>query len=133
MMDLFLAATQAPLTKAEFQLIGLGVAFFIAIVLVLVGILALARSRLVSSERVVIMVNDDPDKALKTNAGSTILNTLSDNKIFIPSACGGKGSCGVCKVKIQEGGGAMLPTEEGWISRGEAREGVRLSCQVKVK
>ena len=133
MMDLFLAVTEAPLSSTQIQLIGIGVVFFIAIVLALVAVLAVARSRLVSSEQVVITVNEDPDKALRTSAGSTLLNTLADNKIFIPSACGGKGSCGVCKVKIQEGGGAMLPTEEGWISRGEAREGVRLSCQVKVK
>ena len=74
-----------------------------------------------------------PDKALKTAAGSTLLGTLSGNKIFIPSACGGKGSCGVCKVTVTKGGGAMLPTEVSHINRGEAREGVRLSCQVKVK
>jgi Na+-transporting NADH:ubiquinone oxidoreductase subunit F len=61
------------------------------------------------------------------------LGTLSANKIFIPSACGGKGSCGVCTVKVTAGGGAMLPTETSHINRGEAREGVRLSCQVKVK
>src|SRR5690606_35564468 len=54
-------------------------------------------------------------------------------KIFIPSACGGMGSCGVCKVHVHEGGGSVLPTEEGWLSRGEIREGCRLSCQVKVK
>ena len=82
---------------------------------------------------VTIVVNDDPDKALITNAGSTLLGTLAANKIFIPSACGGKGSCGVCTVTVTEGGGAMLPTETSHINRGEAREGVRLSCQVKVK
>jgi Na+-transporting NADH:ubiquinone oxidoreductase subunit F len=61
------------------------------------------------------------------------LASLATEHIYIPSACGGKGTCGVCKVKVLEGGGAMLPTEETHISRGEAREGVRLSCQVKVK
>ena len=62
-----------------------------------------------------------------------LLGTLGDNKIFIPSACGGKGTCGVCKVTVRSGGGALLPTEESHVSRGEARDGVRLSCQVKVK
>lgn len=133
MYSILIATTEAAAAGLDTTLIGLGVAFFVAIVLALVGVLAVARSRLVSSEQVVITVNDDPGKALKTAAGSTLLNTLASNKIFIPSACGGKGSCGVCKVKIDEGGGAMLPTEEGWITRGEAREGVRLSCQVKVK
>ncbi|MCA9543985.1 MAG: NADH:ubiquinone reductase (Na(+)-transporting) subunit F, partial [Myxococcales bacterium] len=111
----------------------LGVVVFIAIVVALVLVLMVARKRLVNSAEVTILINDDPDKALKTPAGSTLLNILGSNKIFIPSACGGKGSCGVCKVHVHEGGGAMLPTEEGHVSRGEAREGVRLACQVKVK
>ncbi len=110
-----------------------GVIFFTAIVVMLVAVLAAARNKLVSTADVTILINDDPDKALKTASGATLLNTLSANKIFIPSACGGKGSCGVCKVHVQEGGGALLPSEEGWISRGEAREGCRLACQVKVK
>ena len=82
---------------------------------------------------VTITGNGDADKALQTSAGSTLLGTLSDNQIFIPSACGGKGSCGVCKVKVLDGGGAILPTERSHISRGEVRDCVRLSCQVKVK
>lgn len=99
----------------------------------MIGILMMARSKLVSTGAVDILVNDDPDHTLHTKSGGTLLGTLSDNKIFIPSACGGKGSCGVCKVKVNEGGGALLPTETGHVSRGEAREGVRLSCQVKIK
>jgi Na+-transporting NADH:ubiquinone oxidoreductase subunit F len=92
-----------------------------------------ARSKLVATGDVSIVINDDPDQALETSAGSTLLGTLAANQIFIPSACGGKGSCGVCKVTVTEGGGAMLPTEVSHINRGEEREGVRLSCQVKVK
>ena len=111
----------------------LGVVMFSVVILSLVGILMAARRRLVATGDVKILINDDPDKALTTNAGSTLLNTLSDNKIFIPSACGGQGTCGVCKVHVYEGGGALLPTETSHVSRGEAREGVRLSCQVKVK
>jgi Na+-transporting NADH:ubiquinone oxidoreductase subunit F len=111
----------------------LGVSLFVIVILSLVTVLMVARRRLVATGEVTITINDDPEKAIHTHAGSTLLNTLADNRIFIPSACGGKGSCGVCKIHVSEGGGAMLPTETSHIARGEAREGVRLSCQVKVK
>ena len=109
----------------------LGVFMFTFVILALVAVLTFAKNKLVASGDVNIVINDE--KTLKVPAGSTLLNTLADNKIFIPSACGGKGSCGVCKVDVHEGGGAMLPTETSHISRGAAREGCRLSCQVKVK
>lgn len=111
----------------------IGMLMFTGIILSLVGVLMVARKRLVSSGDVSIMVNGDPAHTIKAKAGGTLLGVLADQKIFIPSACGGKGSCGVCTVHVKEGGGAMLPTELGHISRGEAREGCRLSCQVKVK
>ena len=111
----------------------LGVIMFLVMILSLVSLLMVARNYLVASGEVTVTINDDPDKALRVASGGTLLGTLSANKIFVPSACGGKGSCGVCKVNVLEGGGAMLPTETGFISRGEAREGCRLSCQVKVK
>ncbi len=113
--------------------IALGVFMFTFVIVTLVGFLMVARSKLVATGEVTIVVNQDPDKALRTAAGSTLLGTLAASKIFIPSACGGKGSCGVCKVTVVEGGGAMLPTEVSHIDRGEEREGVRLACQVKVK
>jgi Na+-transporting NADH:ubiquinone oxidoreductase subunit F len=113
--------------------VALGVTMFTVVILALVAVLMLAKRRLVASGEVTILINDDPDKALRTSTGGTLLGTLAENKIFIPSACGGQGTCGVCKVNVLEGGGAMLPTETGHISRGEAREGCRLSCQVKVK
>ena len=113
--------------------IVLGVALFAAVILSLVGVLMFARRRLVASGEVTIVVNDDPDGAIRTNAGGTLLGTLAVQRIFIPSACGGKGTCGVCKVDVLEGGGAMLPTETSHITRAEAREGCRLACQVKVK
>jgi len=106
---------------------------FTVVILSLVGIVLFAKQKLVASGDVTIGINDNPDLALTTNAGGTLLNALAASKIFIPSACGGKGSCGVCKVTVVDGGGAMLPTETSHISRGEAREGCRLSCQVKVK
>lgn len=111
----------------------LGVLMFTGVIVSLVGVLLVCRAKLVSSGEVTIHVNDDPEKDLRVNAGSTLLSTLAERKIFIPSACGGKGSCGVCKVTVLDGGGSILPTELSHIARGEAREGVRLSCQVKVK
>ena len=111
----------------------IGVTVFVVVIVTLVVFLMLAKSKLVASADVTITVNDDPDKAITAPAGNTLLNTLAAQKIFIPSACGGKGTCGVCKVRVHEGGGALLPTETSHVNRGEAREGVRLSCQVKVK
>ena len=111
----------------------LGVAVFVLVIVAMVVILMIAKSKLVPSGDVTITINDDPDKALTIPAGGTLLNTLAENKIFIPSACGGKGTCGVCKVDVLSGGGALLPTETSHINRGEARRGTRLSCQVKVK
>jgi Na+-transporting NADH:ubiquinone oxidoreductase subunit F len=113
--------------------IVLAVVMFTGVVLLLVGILLGARSKLVASGEVSIVVNEDADKTLKVAAGGTLLGALADNKIFIPSACGGKGACGVCDVIIKEGGGDLLPTETGFISPREARHGHRLACQVKVK
>jgi Na+-transporting NADH:ubiquinone oxidoreductase subunit F len=115
------------------ETILLGVAVFFIVIVTLVVVLIIAKSKLVASADVTITINEDPDKALVVPAGNTLLSTLGANKIFIPSACGGKGTCGVCKVEVHEGGGALLPTETPHISRGEARHGVRLSCQVKVK
>ena len=111
----------------------LGVAIFIFTIVGLVALLMFARDKLVPSGSVKIFVNGDDANTIETQAGSTLLNTLSAQGIFIPSACGGKGTCGVCKVDVHSGGGAMLATEESHISRGEARAGCRLSCQVKVK
>lgn len=113
--------------------VALGVGMFTFTILALVGLLMMARRQLVATGDVTITVNGDPEKALCTSAGSTLLGTLAANRIFIPSACGGKGSCGVCTLTVTDGGGAILPTELSHISRGEARDGVRLSCQVKVK
>ncbi len=110
-----------------------GVIMFTVVVLALVGLLLGARRRLVQSGEVTISINDDPGKALKVAAGQTLLGTLSNHKIFIPSACGGKGACGVCEVIVKSGGGTLLPTETGYINRGDAKRGCRLACQVKVK
>jgi Na+-transporting NADH:ubiquinone oxidoreductase subunit F len=111
----------------------LGVAMFTAVILLLVAVLLAAKQKLVAHGDVSILINDDPDKMLRVASGNTLLGTLAEHKIFIPSACGGKGACGVCEVIVREGGGTLLPTETGYISRGEAKRGHRLACQVKVK
>jgi len=113
--------------------IVLAVLMFTGIVLLLVAVLLGARRKLVASGEVAIVINDDESKTVRTPAGGTLLGALADNHIFIPSACGGKGACGVCEVIVREGGGDLLPTETGYISPGEARRGHRLACQVKVK
>ncbi len=109
------------------------VTMFTAVTLAIVGLLLVAKRKLVAHGNVAIVINDDPAKSLHVPAGDTLLGTLADQKIFIPSACGGKGACGVCDVIVREGGGELLPTETGYISRGEAKRGHRLACQVKVK
>jgi len=110
-----------------------GVIAFTIVIVTLVLVLIAARSQLVSSGEVTITINDDPDNAIRAVAGSSLLSTLAESKLFIPSACGGQGTCGVCRVIVNEGGGSLLPTEAGYISRKDARAGSRLSCQVKVK
>lgn len=111
----------------------LGVGMFTSVIVALVAIVLVARNQLVASGKVTIIINNDNSKAVSTPAGSTLLSTLAANKIFIPSACGGKGTCGVCKASVLEGGGVLLPTERSHVTRGEERNGVRLTCQVKVK
>ena len=111
----------------------LGVSLFTGIILLLVALIVIARAFLVPKGKVTITINDDGDKAIKVSPGGKLLQTLGVQGIFIPSACGGGGTCGQCRVVVKEGGGAILPTETGHINRREAREGQRLSCQVGVK
>lgn len=106
---------------------------FTVVILLLVLILLYAQSKLVQTGDVHLLINEDEEKSLVTPAGSTLLNTLANNKIFLPSACGGGGTCGMCKCVVEEGGGDVLPTEVGHLNRAEQREHVRLACQVKVK
>ncbi|ABV38030.1 NADH:ubiquinone oxidoreductase, subunit F [Shewanella sediminis HAW-EB3] len=111
----------------------LGVSMFTAIVLGLVLIILFAKSKLVNSGDITIGINDDPEKGISIPAGGKLLGALAEQGIFIPSACGGGGTCGQCKVHVKSGGGDILPTEMDHINKGEAREGCRLSCQVNVK
>ena len=111
----------------------LGIAMFTAIVLVLAIVILFAKSKLVNSGDITIEINEDPSKAIKLPAGGKLLGALASEGIFLSSACGGGGSCGQCKVKVLHGGGDILPTELSHISKKEAKEGWRLSCQVNVK
>ncbi len=113
--------------------IGLGVLIFTGIVLVLVALILVARSRLIPAGQVTIKINSDPDKQMTVDPGGKLLNVLGGKEVFIPSACGGGGTCAQCKVKIKAGGGDILPTETAHITKREAKEGYRLSCQVNVK
>ncbi|WP_115717493.1 NADH:ubiquinone reductase (Na(+)-transporting) subunit F [Gallaecimonas mangrovi] len=111
----------------------LGVVMFTVIIMVLVAIILAARAKLVAEGDVTITINDDPEKAITVPAGGKLLGALASSGIFVSSACGGGGSCGQCRVTVKEGGGDILPTELSHISKREAKEGCRLSCQVAVK
>ena len=111
--------------------IFLGVFMFTAVMLALVAIILIAKSKLVASGPVKILINDQ--KEIEIPAGGKLLGALADNSIFVSSACGGGGTCAQCRVVIHEGGGDILATEKSHISKREACEGHRLSCQVAVK
>ncbi|MBU2645720.1 NADH:ubiquinone reductase (Na(+)-transporting) subunit F [bacterium] len=113
--------------------IYLGVMMFTIIVLSLVVVILFARSRLVATGDVNILINNDPANSIVVPAGGKLLNTLASKSIFLPSACGGGGTCAQCSCIIKEGGGDILPTETVHINRREAKMGKRLSCQVAVK
>ncbi|OIO63349.1 MAG: NADH:ubiquinone reductase (Na(+)-transporting) subunit F [Candidatus Marinimicrobia bacterium CG1_02_48_14] len=114
-------------------MIVLSTVVFTGTIQILVVLLNYAGSNLVNRGKVKILINDDAEKSPEVEAGSTLLNTLAAEKIFLPSACGGGGTCGMCKCQILEGGGEVLPTEKTQLSRAEMKDHVRLSCQVKVK
>ena len=109
----------------------LGIVFFTMIVITLVTVIMFAKSKLVSTGDVNITINGE--KTVSVPAGGKLLQTLAAEKLFVPSACGGGGTCAQCRVKIHSGGGSILPTEEGHITKRDAACGDRLSCQVAVK
>ncbi|WP_035727943.1 NADH:ubiquinone reductase (Na(+)-transporting) subunit F [Eisenibacter elegans] len=106
---------------------------FTFVILLLVMLLLFAQSKLVQSGPVKIIINGDEANPRVVQAGSTLLSTLSAESMFLPSACGGGGTCAMCKCVVEEGGGDVLPTEVGQLTRKERQEKVRLACQVKVK
>lgn len=111
--------------------IFLGVGFFTGIITLLVLIIMFARDKLVPAGNVKLLINDE--KEVEVPVGGKLLQTLASIGLYVPSACGGGGSCAQCRVKVYEGGGNILPTELGHITKREARECDRLSCQVAVK
>lgn len=113
------------------QIIIGSVVVFLVIILLLVGLLLFARKKLTPQGDVTITINEE--KEIVTSPGSTLLSTLSAEKIFLPSACGGGGTCAMCKCRVLEGGGSILPTETGYFTRKEQMNEWRLGCQVKVR
>ena len=107
------------------------IAVFLGITLLLVALLLWVRNKLMPKGEATITINDD--KELKVPTGNTLINTLAEQKVYLPSACGGKGSCGQCKCRVVEGGGSILPTEVGFFTRKQIQDHWRLGCQVKVK
>ena len=104
---------------------------FLLVTLLLVALLLFVKQKLSPSGPVTIKINGE--KEIQVASGGTLLSTLGNEKIFLPSACGGGGTCAMCKCQVQSGGGDILPTETGHIKKKEAADGVRLACQVKVK
>ena len=114
------------------QIIVISVVAFLVVTLLLVGLLLFAKAKLTPSGTVKIDINNG-SKVLEVAPGGSLLGTLGNEKIFLPSACGGKGSCGQCKCRVMEGGGTILPTEVGFFNRKQILNNWRLGCQVKVK
>ncbi|MCS6127376.1 NADH:ubiquinone reductase (Na(+)-transporting) subunit F [Shewanella baltica] len=112
---------------------AIGIGMFTLVVCLLVIVILIAKKQLVASGEVTISINEDAEKSIQVAAGDKLLGALASQSIFIPSACGGGGTCGQCRVKIKSGGGDILPTEMGHITKKEAKEGCRLACQVSVK
>ena len=111
----------------------LSVAIFSGVILILVLMLNLAESKLLPQGDVNLNINGDDEKSIQVRPGSTLLSALATENIFLPSACGGGGTCALCKCQVNEGGGEILPTEKGHINRTEAKDNWRLACQVKIK
>lgn len=107
------------------------IAVFLFVILLLVGLLLFAKAKLSPSGKVSIDINGE--KQVEVDGGNTLLTTLGDQKIFLPSACGGGGTCAMCKCQVLEGGGEILPTEKPYFTRKEIADDWRLGCQVKVK
>ena len=113
--------------------IFLSVSVFTVVVLILVLILNFAESQLLPQGDVTVEINGNPEKSITTRPGSTLLSALAGQSVFLPSACGGGGTCAMCECQVFEGGGEILPTETGHINRKQAKDNWRLACQVKIK
>ena len=111
----------------------IGTIVFTSVIMLLVGLLLLVEAKVVLKGDRSVMINNDTDKILQVDSGTSLLKALSNNNIFIPSACGGGGSCGMCKCRVEEGVQNFLPTELAHINRKEKQENIHLACQLKVK
>ncbi len=113
--------------------IFLSITVFSGVILILVLLLNFAESQLLPQGDVTIEINGDSEKSITTRPGSTLLSALAGRSVFLPSACGGGGTCAMCECQVLEGGGDILPTETGHINRQKAKDSWRLACQVKIK
>jgi Na+-transporting NADH:ubiquinone oxidoreductase subunit F len=120
---LFLGTLSGPLVA--------GTTIFLIVTIALIIMLLVAKAKLAPSGPVTININGEKD--ITVNGGSSLLSTLSNEKLFLPSACGGGGTCGMCKCQVIEGGGSILPTETGFFTRKQQLDNWRLGCQVKVR
>lgn len=111
----------------------LGVCAFVAIIMMLVAVITVAKATLVRHKNVKIAINDDPEKTIEVSTGDKLLGTLADKGIFVSSACGGGGTCGQCRLRVTSGAGAALPTELNHLTKKEVKEGMHLACQVTVR
>ena len=116
-----------------FTTILTGVAALTGVIVLLVAVLMFCEKKLVRKGKVKLLINDDASRSPEVDVGTNLLMALSQQKLFLPSACGGKGSCAMCKCQVFEGGGDILPSERTHINRGAAKEHWRLACQVKVR
>ena len=116
---------------SQLGLIGISIIIFLGVILLLVIVLLYAKHKLLPSGEVKLTINED--KEIQVEPGTTLLTVLGDNKIFLPSGCGGGGTCGTCTCQVFSGGGSILATETGFFTRKEQNNQWRLACQVKVK
>jgi len=116
-----------------FSLLVISAVVFSSFILLLVIILMIAEKKLVPQGKIKLMINNDEEKSPEIGAGGNLLTELSNQKIFLPSACGGGGTCGMCKCQVLEGGGDVLPTEKTHLTRKEIANNWRVACQVKIK
>ena len=115
------------------MIFAISIGVFVFIIMTLVILLAIVENKVVDTKDCRILINGDESKSQNVSSGVNLLSALSDAGIFLPSACGGGGTCAMCKVKVTEGGGDILPTELPHLSIAERKENVRLGCQLKIK
>jgi len=119
------------LVEVSAFIVTLSILIFLVVTLILVSLLLFVKEKLTPEGKVTVTINEE--KVISTERGSSVLSVLGNNKVFLPSACGGGGSCGLCRCRVVEGGGEILPTETGFFTRQQIRDNWRLGCQVKIR